>query len=72
MFLENIYSTGVTHDNHLMMIVFIVDLHLYGWVLNIPNEKDRCVVLSTETVTLLTPFILLIMLHFRYVLMLIS
>ncbi len=67
MILENIYSTGVTHDNHLMTIVFIVDLHLCGWVLNIPNEKDRCVVLLTETVTLLTPFIVLIMLHFCYV-----
>jgi hypothetical protein len=40
-------------------------------ILNVPSEKDRCVILSAEMITLLTPFILLIMLHFRYVFMLI-
>ncbi len=34
-----------------------------GHILNVPSEKDRCVVLSAEMIILSTPFILLIMLH---------
>ncbi len=38
---------------------------------NVPKEKDRCVVATAEVITLLTPFIPLIILHFHYVFMLI-
>jgi hypothetical protein len=38
---------------------------------NVPNEKDWCVVATAEAITLSTPFILLIVLHFHYVFMLI-
>ncbi len=40
-------------------------------IVNVPNEKDRCVIVIVEAISLLTPFILLIILHFRYVFMLI-
>jgi len=39
----------------------------WSQIWDVPNERDRCVTVTVEAITLLTPFILLIVLHFCYV-----
>jgi hypothetical protein len=56
---------------HLMLCCMYTRSATWSRIWNVPNEKDRCVIAIAEAITLLTSFILLIALHFRYVFMLI-
>jgi hypothetical protein len=47
----------------------IIDLQLCSWILNVPNEKNRCVILSNGNVHLINTIHPFIMLHFHYVFM---
>jgi hypothetical protein len=63
---------GSPHFANLYEIWCIIDLRLCSQILNVPNEKSRCVVLSNRNGHLIDTIHPAYLLHFHYVFMQIS